>query len=157
MMLLFAFLMLLADGVVTVPAARWRAIRVDVPQHGTTMHCDFRVVEGGSVQAILLSRYDAERFHRGRSVRPLYRTGFDDSGRFRYYISEAGQYVLLLDNRIHGGSPAVVQVRLDLLNPNSDYVQTLPAERRRLVVALSLFFFGAVVTFSARQYLKQQH
>jgi hypothetical protein len=155
-MMLLAVFMLLADGLVSIPPASWQAIRVDVPQHGTIVDCDFRVLEGTKVQAMLVSRHDAERFHRGRSVRPLYNTGFEESGRFRYYISEAGEYVLLIDNRIAASVPALVKLRIELLNPNGAYVRTLPPEKRRMVVALSLLFFGIVVTFSARQYFKQQ-
>lgn len=154
--MLLAMLVLLADGMVSVPPSRWQAIEVRIPQHGTLVDCAFRVVEGSRVSAILLDLEQAERFHRGRSMRPLYSTGFENSARFRYRVSEAGDYVLLLDNRIEGRGPTLVDLRLELLHTQSVHVRELPLERRRAVVAASLLFFGAVAVLSARQYLKQQ-
>jgi hypothetical protein len=62
--------------------------------------------------------------------------------------------VLLLDNRLEGRYPAQVKLRLEVSFPKDGRVQTVSAERKRLVVALSLFFFGAVVTFSAARFLR---
>lgn len=154
-MILLAFLVVLTEGLVHIPPAHWKAVPVKAPEQGTTIDCAFTVREGGSrVQVLLLERGQAERFRRGRPVEALYFSGFETSGRFRHRVYEAGDYVLVLDNRIEARKPAVVSLRLELINPRDLGVRTLPPERRRAVVALSLLFFGTVLVFSARQYLK---
>jgi hypothetical protein len=152
-----AFLTLLANGLVSVPPSHWTAIDVNIPHDGTIVDCWFKVVNGSRVQAILLDRQQAERFYRGRAIRPVHMTGFNDSGRFRLRLDDAGDYVLLIDNRIEGRTPTEVQVRVELLTPHSIFVRTAPPERRRAVVALSLLFFGSVLVFSARQYLRRNN
>lgn len=155
-MISLALLVMLADGVLTVPPSEWRALEVTAQRNGTVLDCSFRVLEGSRVQVMLLDRREAERFHRGRNAWPLHSTGFEEAGRFRRHLSDAGRYVLLIDNRIEHRRPAQVHLRMELLDPNAWEVRTLAPERRRMVVALSLAFFGAVILFSARQYLKQQ-
>ena len=90
----------------------------------------------------------------GRSFQPLYSTGFQSSTRFRYDIDQPGEYVLLLDNRLEGRGPTPVKVRIELWNPGAVQARTVPKERQRIVIGLSLLFFAAVVAFSARQFLK---
>src|SRR5262245_2118784 len=150
-----AFLVLLTESLVSVPPSHWTAIKLDVPQARTTVHGSFRVEGDGSRgPAIVLSRGEAERFNRGRSIQPLYMSGFVKSDSFHVFVPEAGDYVLLLDNRLEGRHPTPVKLRFDLSYPHDVRVQTVSWERKRVVVALSLFFFGAVVTFSAAKFLR---
>jgi hypothetical protein len=140
---------------VTVPPSHWKAVEVPIGEHGTTVHCSFDVqTKGAKIQVLLMPRSQAERFSRGRYVSALYLTDFETSARFRYRVPEAGDYVIVLDNRRDSRRAAEVAVRIDLAPPGSVDVRELPPERRRLIVALSLAFFGAVVVFSARQFLK---
>jgi hypothetical protein len=103
---------------------------------------------------MLMERSEFERFHRGRRANVLYETGFEKSARFRYRVPEAGEYVLLLDNRLEGRWPTQVSLRIEVTSARDAQITEVPPERRRLIVALSLLFFGAVVAFSARQFLK---
>jgi hypothetical protein len=99
------------------------------------------------VQALLLTRTAAERFHRGRSFEPICSSGFQSDIR--------GSYVLIVDNRIEA-RPATLHLRVHLQTPPDVIVRELPPQRRQAVVALSIAFFGAVLLFSARQFLKHQ-
>jgi hypothetical protein len=154
-MILFALLVVLTESVVTVPASHWIAIELKTPLNSTTVHVSFDVVSGGSnIQAIVLSREEAERFNVGKSIRPLFQSGFEKSDQFRVFIPDAGDYVLLLDNRLEGRFPTQVSLRLEMTHPNDVRVGTVPPDRRRATVALSLLFFGAVVVFSAVKFLR---
>ncbi|HYP08292.1 MAG TPA: hypothetical protein VER03_18810 [Bryobacteraceae bacterium] len=119
------------------------------------MQLSFNVQNGGSnLQAMILTGDEAERFHRGRSVRPIFSSGFKGSGEYRIVIPDAGDYVLLLDNRLEGRFPTEVALKFDVTYPADLSVRTVPPERRRATVALSLLFFGAVVVFSAVKFLR---
>jgi hypothetical protein len=156
MTFLALFFVVLADTVVKVPPSHWIAIDVRAPQNRTTAHVYFDVQSGGSrIQAILLSRAEAERFRQGRSIRPLYTSGFESSDRFRVLIPDRGDYVLLLDNRLESRFPTQVALRLELSHADDVTVRTVSPERRRATVALSLLFFGAVVVFSAVKFLRR--
>ena len=148
-------LLVITESLVTVPASHSTAIAVKTPLNSTTLHGSFEVVGGGTqIQAILLSREEAERFHRGRSNRPLFTSGFERSGQFRVLIPDAGEYVLVLDNRLEGRFPTQVSLHLEMTHPNDARVRTVSPERRRATVALSLLFFGAVVVLSAVRFLR---
>lgn len=151
----FALLVVVANGLVTVPPSHWQAIAVEVPQNGSTVFCSFQVRSGAErIHAMLLSRAAAERLNRGRDASPLYSTGYEASDSFRVRVEDAGPYVLLLDNRVNGRSAAEVALRLEVTHPRSFDVREASPERRRTVVALSLLFFGGVMVFSARQFLR---
>jgi hypothetical protein len=155
-MALLALLVVLTHGTISVPPGDWKAIELNVPEQETVITGSFSVLAGGDrVQAVILERSQAERFHRGRAIRPLYVSGFRETGRFRYKVREAGDYVVLLDNRLEGRTATQVEIRLELSSAHNITARTLSPERRKAVVALSLMFFGAVVVFSARQFLKQ--
>ena len=154
-MILFALLLALTESVVSVPPSHWTAIAVKTPMNGTTLHVSFEVRNGGSrVQAILLSREEAERFNRGKSIRPLHTSGFDQAGNFRVLVPDTGDYVLIIDNRLESRFPSAVYLRLEMSHPNDARVRTVSPERQRATVALSLLFFGAVIVFSAVRFLR---
>ena len=79
---------------------------------------NFNVENGSRVQAIVLSREEAERFNRGKSIRPLLMSGFEKSDQFRVFVPDAGDYVLVLDNRIEARFPAEVSLRVELNAPH---------------------------------------
>lgn len=147
-------LVVVVNSLLSVPPSQWQGINLQIPEHGTTVDVSFRVESGSRVQVMVLEPAEAERFHRGRSFEPLFTTGFQNSGRIRYRIREAGSYVLMIDNRLEGRGPTMLDLRVELTNPGSVHARELPAERRRAVVALSMVFFGVVVIYSARQFLK---
>lgn len=154
MSLLTAMLAVLTHGPVTIPPAHWQAISVVIDAPGTQVEVDFEVKRGSRVEASLLTATEAVRFNRGRTVTPACASGFRADAHLRCRVAEPGQYVLLLDNRIESRQPALVDLRVSLQPPVDVVVRELPPERKSLVIALSIAFFGAVVLFSARQFLK---
>ncbi len=154
-MILLALLAILTDGVVSVPASRWSAIEVAVEQAGTVIEASFSVPSGATaVEAILATRDEAARFNAGRSYHALCRSGYVTEGKLRCEVEQTGEYILLLDNRIEGRRPAEVSVKINVQQPASVIAVTLPAQRRAVIIALSLLFFVAVVMYSARQFMR---
>jgi hypothetical protein len=154
-MLFLALLAVLMDSSVTVPRSHWIAIEVKIQKPRTIVECSVDV-EGGSstLDALLMSRADAERFNRGRSFHPLYSTGFQNSSRVRHDVEYPGDYVLLLDNRLEGRGDTKARVRIELWNTDAAKVTTVPPEKRRWIIGLSLLFFAGVAAFSARKLMK---
>ena len=150
-----ALLLFLIESRVAVPPSHWTAIQLKIPQNSTTVHLAFEVEDESSpIHAMILTRPDAERLNRGRSVRPIFTSGYETSGEHRVLVPDAGEYVLLFDNRLQGRFPTRVRFRLDLSHRDDVRVRTVPPERQRATVALSLLFFGAVVVFSAVKFLR---
>ena len=154
LLLLLASETILQHSLIQVPPSHWTAVQLRVAEHETTVECRFKVVKGSRVQIYIADRGEAERFHHGRSFAPVFASGFESEGHFRTIVHEAGDYVLLLDNRIDARGGAVVEVTLEETRPPAFQAQELPPPRRQAVVALSLLFFGAVIVFSATQFLK---
>jgi len=154
-MILLALLAILTDGVVSVPASHWSAIDLPVAQAGTVVEATFSVPRGGTaVEAVLVTRRDADRFNVGRSYHPVCRSGFVTDGKLRCEVDQKGEYILLLDNRIEGRRPTEVNLRIALREPASIIAITVPPQKRAIIIALSLLFFVAVVMYSARQFMR---
>jgi hypothetical protein len=151
---LLAAMTVLLEGDVVVPRAHWRAVDVKVAQAGTIVKATMRAPENASrMHAYFITRENAERFARGGSLQPLGKTSFDDEGVLHQVAERAGDYILLLDNRISRRSDTPVRVTIELLPPAAN-VRTVPPERRRVVELASVLFVLAVVAYSARQLMK---
>jgi hypothetical protein len=154
-MILLALMAILLDGVVTVPPSHWRAVEVEVPKAGAIVEASFTVpADDAAVEAILVTRKEADRFHAGKSYKALSRTGYQTSARLRYEVDQAGRYILLLDNRIEGRRATPVSVKINVREPASVIAITVPPQRRAVIIFLSLLFFVAVVMYSARQFMR---
>ncbi|MBI3280967.1 MAG: hypothetical protein HYZ57_14120, partial [Acidobacteria bacterium] len=93
----------LFHGTVSVPQSSWRSMDVQVDEPGSIFTCVFSVPrEASRVQAMLVTREQAERFRQGRSFRWVAGSGFERSGHFSHEIERAGPYVLLFDSRLEG-------------------------------------------------------
>src|SRR4051812_4848308 len=112
-MIQLALLVILADGVISVPASHWSAVDVPVAKPDSIVDTTFSVPSGATgIEAILVTRKDAERFNSGRSYRPICRSGYQKEGRFRCEVVQAGDYILLLDNRLEGRKSTEVTVKI---------------------------------------------
>lgn len=156
-MLFLALLTVLTDSSVVVPRSHWVAIEVKIQKPHTVVECSVDVQDGSAtLDSLLMSRADAERFNRGRSFAPIYSSGFQSNAHFRSDVDNPGDYVLLLDNRLEGRSSTKAHVRIEMWNADAVNVRTVPAARRRVIVGLSLMFFVGVAGFSVRQFLKRE-
>ena len=145
-MILLALLAILTDGVISVPASRWSAIEVPVNQSGTVIEASFSVPSGDTaVEAILVTRKEADRFNAARSYHALCRSGYQTEGKLRCEAEQKGDYVLLIDNRIEGRRSTEVSVKINMREPASIIAVTVPPGKRAIIIALSLLFFVAVV------------
>jgi hypothetical protein len=153
-MILLGLLLMFTDTVVKVPPTHWTAIALQVDHNNSMVHASFDVRNGGRIQAVVLSRAQAERFNQGKTIKSLYSSGFETGAKFHVFVAEAGDYVLLLDNRLEGRFPAEVGLQFEITHQDDLRIQEVPAQTRRATVALSLLFFGAVVVFSAVKFLR---
>ncbi|HET8550431.1 MAG TPA: hypothetical protein VFL57_20615 [Bryobacteraceae bacterium] len=152
--LLLGLLSVVLEGDVVVPQSHWRAIDVRVAHAGTLVKASFRApADGSRVQAYIVTRANAERFAQGGALRPLAMSSPARESTFYFVAERAGDYILLLDNRMEGRRATPVHVRVESLPPAST-VRTVPPERRRVVELASVLFFLAVVAYSARQLMK---
>ena len=148
--------MLLAQQSLLVPPGNWHAQEIKVSERNSVVECVFSVKdEGPRVQVLLLNQDDARRFHRGRAIEPIMASGYVTRGQMRALVKDPGEYVLLFDNRLDRRKAASVHLQVNIAPTEAATVRTLPADKRRVVVALSLLFFGAVLAGSAIQLRKQ--
>jgi hypothetical protein len=152
--LVLALLSVVLEGDVVVPQSHWRAVDVKVAHAGTLVKTTLRAPENSSrLQAYLVTRRNADRFAQGGALRPLATTSFERDGTLYMIAENAGDYILLLDNRMEGRRPTQVHLKVELLPP-ADTVRTVPPERRRAVELASVLFFLAVIAYSARHLMR---
>ena len=160
-MIPFALLAVLLDSILTVPHSGWHNIELKVTEPDTIVECSFEVQGNASMlQALLLSKREADRFQHGRSSRPVTSTGYTRAGTFRIRVVEPGPYVLILDNRLEGRAPSEVRVSLKMNTPRAVQPRELSAHRRGVVIAISLLFFvgifSAALTLGRRRYRRMR-
>jgi hypothetical protein len=154
-MILLALLAILTDGIVSVSPSRWTAIDVPVAQSGTIVEASFSVPQGATaVEAVLVTRKEADRFNAGRGYHPVCRSGYQTEGKLRCEVEQKGDYILLIDNRIEGRKPTEVSLKISKREPAAIIAVTVPPEKRAIIIALSLLFFVGVVMYSARQFMR---
>jgi hypothetical protein len=149
-----ALLSVVLEGDIVVPQSHWRAVDVKVAHAGTLVKTVLRAPENSTrMQAYLVTRRNADRFAQGGALRPLATTSFERDGTLYMIAEHAGDYILLLDNRMEGRRATQVHLKVELLPP-VETVRTVPPERRRAVELASVLFFLGVVAYSARQLMK---
>ena len=155
MFLLLLFAVLLEQTLELKPSS-WRII--DLPVAEADMELDARFAVTGDdksrISGALVTRQDALRFEQGRNVKPISSTNWAHEGRIRHVFRHAGNYALILDNRIEAKQPVAARVKVDLMHYRDTQVRELPRERRILVITVSLLIFVAIVMFTARQFAR---
>jgi hypothetical protein len=145
----------LMDETVQVPAASWRDYPIELRQRPALVECSFSVEGGGSgVRVALMQRAEVERLRAGQRHHVLAATGYERAQRFRFPVP-AGDYSIVVDNRLEGRGPADVHLRVALAftGPEPE-AQVLSPARRASVVAASILFFLAVAFFAGRKLKK---
>ena len=138
---------MLLEERISVPAMRSRHFRFEVRQHPVFVDCRFQVVQGNSGLRMALARGgQMEKLLQGRPPRLLRTTDYQQEGRLRYLIREAGDYVVILDNAMEGRGAVTAEVKVELDYESAAVMEprTLPRHKRRVVVALSLVSFSAI-------------
>ena len=145
----------LADEVYRIPPHYWRYMELGLKQRPALVNARFEVDEGPPrVRLALMTQDDLERLRTGLPHPLLAVTATGPSGRVLYDLPQAGDYVLVVENR--GSAEAVVHLRvlLDFSGRHSLTVTQITPRRRAVVVGISLAVFFAIVTYSARRLLR---
>ena len=142
----------LADELYRIPPRNWRYMELGLKQRPALVDARFEVDEGpAGVRLDLMTSDDLERFRAGAAHGLLSVTPAGAAGRLYFDLRQAGDYVLVVENR--GPSQAVVHLRVDLdFSGRHDMAVTqITPLRRAVVVAVSLALFAAIVAYSARR------
>lgn len=146
----------LVDEMVQIPAGEWRYVEVSLRQKPAFVSSNFEVAAGShEVRLALMRRDDLEKLRQDRPHGVLTATDPAGSGRLRFQVQVAGDYVLLIDNR-EGRDPASAHLRvaLDFRSPPEPAVTGLSLQRQVTVIAISFAVFFAIAGFSARRLLR---
>jgi hypothetical protein len=147
----------LVDDVYRIPAGQWRYVELGLRQKPAFVAADFEVKSGPhEVRLALMRREDMERLREDRPSGVLATTDPAGSGRLRYQVQAAGEYILLIDNREGRDRPAEAHLRvaLDFGAEPGPAVSRLSVPRQITVIAISFAVFFAIAGFSARRLLR---
>lgn len=142
----------LMDETVEVPPAAWRAFDLELRQRPAMVDCSFSVSSVGSgVRVALMRREEVDRLRAGKGHHVLIATGYERAQRFRFPVP-AGDYSIVVDNRLEGRGPAEVRLRVALVFAGSQpEPRVLSPARKAVVVAASILFFLSIAFFAGRK------
>ena len=147
----------LVDDIFRIPAGEWRYVEVGLRQKAALVSADFQVQSGShKVRIALLRREDLERLRDDRPHGVLATTDPAASGKLRYPVRIAGDYVVMIDNRDDPDHPAEAHLRvaLDFGGPGGPAVTQLSPQRQIAVISISFAVFFAIAGYSARRLLR---
>ncbi len=139
----------LIDETFEVPAGEYRDIGLGLRQRPSVIDCRFEVVSGRSgVRVALLPKSELERMRAQKNPRLAASTAFEREGAFRVQVP-AGDYALLLDNRLDPRQAAEVRVAVTVAPPVPPArPRELSSGRKLVIIAASLLFFFGVAAYS---------
>lgn len=139
------------DESVHVRPGDWRAFAFRVPGGPALVTCEFvRLNAGAGIRTALLTRQDAERLQAGRAHHVLAGAGFKGRGAIEYH-APAGEYALVIDNRLDGADWAEVHLHITITPESVPEARELSPQRRAAVIAASLALFCAIALFTGRR------
>jgi hypothetical protein len=143
----------LVDEEITVPAAEWRAFDISFRQRPADIECKFTVKGHSGVRVVLMRAEEANRLRHDLSHQIIFSTPFRTEGAFRYGPAPAGDYALIVDNRMEGRGPAQVRIKVNLSFGVSRRAapSVLPAGTRMTIIGVTLLTFGSILFFAARR------
>jgi hypothetical protein len=145
----------LVDEVYRIPAGQWRYLELGLKQKAAFVAADFEVRSGSRhLRLKLMRREDLERMRTERSYGVLAATEAAASGRLRYPVSMAGDYVVVIDNQEDQPAEAHVQVSLDFGPQPAPAATHLSPKRQAAVIGISFAVFFGIVSYSARRLLR---
>jgi len=142
----------LADEVYHIPPRNWRYMELGLRQQPALVNARFEVDEGPArVRLALMTRDELERLRAGASHGLISLTPAGATGRLFTDLTQAGDYVLVVENR--GAAEAVVHLRvlLDFSGQHALSVTQISPQRRAVVVGISLAVFCGIAAYSARR------
>lgn len=143
--------LVLTDEVLTIPPSQWRSIEVGLRQRPAVVECQYETAgEHPGVRAILLSEGDAKRLKGGRAHSVLASTAYQPKGRFRVAVTQLGDYLIVLDNRLEGHRPARVRLKvmLDFMTAKAAPARYPARSRQWLSIGLGFGIFFGVLIFA---------
>ena len=142
--------LVLMEETVTVPPREVGSFRLDIAQQRAFVECRFSVESGGpDVRVALIRHAGTDRSRNGARPEVLTITGFEKSGRLRHFLEQAGEYSIVVDNRLSGAREARVHLTVNLAF--AEEARELPPGRRRAVILLTMCYVAAVAVFAARR------
>ena len=134
----------------------YRWIPLTVKQVPTEVVCKYQVSAGNpGVHAELLTMRDFRLMVRGLQHESLAISREGQNAEFRRIIDFKGQYAVVLTNRKDAGPVAVsFEVRTDVDPASAAVAQTLPAQRKLVVILISFSLFFAAVVWSGMKLMR---
>ena len=145
----------LVDQVYTIPADEWRYVDLGVEQRPGVVEAEYDVRSGSDqVRLAVLRRDDLEHLRQGLAHGVVEATEPGRRGKIACRVGPPGEYVVVVDNRMGEGRPAVVRLRIRLeFPPAANVPERLSPQRRLTVILISFAAFFAIVTWSGRKLL----
>lgn len=147
----------LVDEVYRIPAGQWRYVPLELRQRPAFVAANFEVRSGSPhLRLALMRREDLERMRNDDPYGVLAATDAAASGRLRYPVRVAGDYVIVIDNRTSSNQAAEahLHVALDFGGQPGPEVTRLSPQRQMVVIAISFAVFFGIVSYSARRLLR---
>jgi len=150
---LFAWMLLLAapssvelvDHTYQIPANDWSFVDLGLRPRSALVNADFVVEAGPPVQLLLMEEADLERLNRGEPHGMVLSTAVGPAGRLEVRTGNAGDYVVVVENRSGRAETSKVRLRVSI---DSAEATLLSPQRRFTVVAISFAVFFGIVIYS---------
>jgi hypothetical protein len=147
----------LVNEVYRVPPGEVRYVELGLKQRPAMVAADYQVESGpGHVRLALMRREDLGRLRNQLPTGVLAATTPAASGRIRYRVRMAGDYVVVIENRGSDARPveARLRVALDFQMQSGPEVTLLSPWRQFVVISISFAVFFGIVSYSARRLLR---
>jgi hypothetical protein len=142
----------LYDDHVMVGPAKIRTLDIPMLIEPARIVCSYEVTQGGSgVRLVMLRSEDAQRWLRGEAHDVIASTSFARQGAFSHRPADPDHYVIVLDNRMEGRTPAEVHLLVRVIygdeTPNT--VTYADPRKGKILVWSSLLLFAGIAVFAA--------
>ncbi len=133
----------------SIPANEWRYVEVRLQEASTLVAEYHSVIDGDDIRVVVMRDEDLTFLREGKPNGFIAESEPGTSGRLECFLSEPGQYAVVVDNR-EGERTASVSLRVKL---DSQRVTFLPRSRQLVVILASFGVFFGIVAWSARKLL----
>lgn len=140
----------LIERTVQVQPAGIQPVDLTIPPPGGRLSCEYSVLgDAAGVRLVLAAREEAARWKRGEGHSILAATSYARDGVLAPLEPRAGDYSLVIDNRLEGRGAAVVRLRCALAPaPPPEAVRRAHPVRAQIAVWSSVLLFGTICFFA---------